>query len=348
MSTERWHDLFPRVFEPQLCDQLEKLEAGILTNSTVEHNTTLGCWLKRDDQGPCHTHKARGLLVQFAIEVANGARGFSISSSGNAALAAGAWSSRLGLKSIVFLSHKTAPAKIAAIVETGVPTVVTEKPKNFSRYAARYGGLVDLRPSKHTDGATGYRLLAAELDSAMNPPPSAIFCFCNSGLTIAGLYQGFQYLLRAGLVSDIPQIHAVQCSPSTVLAQRLGAEQRPEESPIAGALGAQGPVPVEAVTEAIAATGGSTWMVSNEEITALKGEAHDTVGGFAIESIAALAGFQRASARVDLGPRPLVVIAGRSWRESKRADTPPNLHRCDDYAGVRALLETLNLGRGNE
>ncbi len=346
MSIDSWTELFPSVFEPELCAALEDLQLANLSISPTEHNEDLGCWLKRDDLGPCSTHKARGLLIQIAIEKGNGARGFSISSSGNAALAAGAWSSRLGLNCVAFLSRKTAAAKVAAVAASGVLTVVTDKPKNFSRYAAKYGGLVDLRPSKHTEGATGYRLLAAELAVAVNPPPTAIFCFCNSGLTIVGIYQGLRRLLAEGRIADMPQLHAVQCTPSIELAQRLSAEQRPEPSPIAGALGAQAPVPIDEVVNALVETGGSTWMVSNEEIVVFE----KTLGAddIAIESTAALAGFQRASARVDPGDRPVVVVAGRRWPEPQESNHPPNLHHCDDYADVRKLLDTVGLGRAHE
>ena len=314
----------------------------------LQFSSRLGCWLKRDDSGEMGTHKSRGLMVQMAVEMHAGCSGFSISSSGNAALAAAKWSRRLGATCLCFLSHKTPTAKIEAVARTGAPTVVTSKPKNLSRYAARYAGLIDLRPSRHPLGAMGYRSLAAELCVARTRV-SSVFCFCNSGLTIAGLREGFDLLLAAGSIDSVPQLHAVQCSERGDLPTRLGAEVRLEQAPVAGALGARVPPDLETVASAITDTGGSAWMVTNDEVsvaeTAMLGEGIEC----AIESSAAFAGLQRARTRWKVGDNPVVVVAGRRFHGGE-ADlrTIPGVHLMSDYRQVRELLCELGLERPSE
>ncbi|MCA9565863.1 MAG: hypothetical protein KC561_20340, partial [Myxococcales bacterium] len=44
------------------------------------------CFLKREDQNDAQTHKYWGIGAQLAVDLHEGARGFTLSSSGNAAL----------------------------------------------------------------------------------------------------------------------------------------------------------------------------------------------------------------------------------------------------------------------
>ena len=311
----------------------------------MTHDVGPGVWLKRDDLGELGTHKSRGLSLQIMSELARGARGFSISSSGNAALAAAGWSRRLGATCLAFLSDKTPTAKIEAVAQTGAPTIVTAKPKNLSRYAARYAGLADLRPSRHPLGAMGYRLLAAELILSSQVLPSSIFCFCNSGLTIAGLREGFDLLVGSRAIAVPPQLHAVQCCERGDLAARVGAEVRLQVSPVAGALGARVPPDLERVSTAIENTGGSVWMMTNEEVRAADDTFRRAGIDGAIESAAAYAGFERARDLWRLGDNPVVVVAGRRFAGDADTRSVPGVHFLDDYGQVRELLHELGFSR---
>ena len=305
----------------------------------------LNLWLKREDLGAVGTHKSRGLSLQILSEVAEGARGFAVSSSGNAALAAAVWSRRLGMTCLSFLSDKTPTGKIEAVAQVGAPTIVTAKPINLSRYAARYGGLVNLRPSQHHLGAMGYRLLAAELALKSPVQPTSVFCFCNSGLTIAGLHDGFERLVAAGEMSTAPQLHAVQCCEPGELAVSVGAQVRPQEAPVAGALGAQVPPDLQRVSRAITSTGGSVWMVTNDEVNSADRSFRGARVDAAVESAAALAGFERARSRWDLGKSPVAVVAGRRFGAEVDTTTIEGVRFIDDYGQVRALLHELGFGR---
>jgi threonine synthase len=329
---------------------------GLLAPTPLEWHGWLGAWLKREDLGDPPTHKRRGLLVEVALAKAAGARGVVISSSGQAAVATGAWCRRLGLPGLAFLSDRTEPAKVAAVARAGLDVALTPKPKNLSRYAARYAGLVDLRPSLHPYGAVGYRTLALELVEQLGEAPSDLFCFVNSGLTLLGAGQGFADLGAAGRIERAPGLHAVQCTASAVLAEAVGAPIRLEGAPQAGALGAQEPASLDALAEAIRATGGAVWMLRNDEVRAAGTRLRAQGLALAVEAEAALAGLERAREAGRLGPCPVVVVGApapavntvardgeprRDAGEGQGERAPNRVWPVTDYEDARRLLDRL-------
>jgi threonine synthase len=314
------------------------------SQTPLERNDALGLWLKRDDQARFGTHKSRGLGSQIKGALGAGATGFVISSSGNAALAAASWCVELAVPCLSFLSDKTATAQIEAVAAVGGPTIVTPKPKNLSRYAARYAGLTDLRPSRDANGAMGYRSLAPELVHQLDAVPTAVFCFVNSALTLIGMSEAFEKLKQQGRIETLPQLHAVQCSRETDLAARLGAEQRAEDEPAAGALGARTPPDLDRTIDAVRGSGGSVWMVRNSEVAAAAERLTGLGLSVAAESAAAVAGALLARDRWELGERPVVIIAApRRTTDTSRADVLDGVFQVNDYEGVRDLLAQLKL-----
>jgi threonine synthase len=291
------------VLPPDLSGRAEELAERLrrrLRPTPLEWHEELGCFLKREDLDAATTHKSRGIGLQLALADLDGARGVVFSSSGNAAVAAGSWCDALGLPCLAFLSDKTELSKVQAVALTGATTAVTPKPKNFSRYAARYGGLVDLRPSLDPHGSIGYRTLAPELTAQLSSPPTSIFLFVNSGLTLLGIWDGYQRLLEQGLVAFVPRLHAVQCTSSPALAEALHVEPELESRPVAGALGAQEPAHLPETATAIARSGGRLWMVTNDEVLDERQQLARHRIGMAIESAAMMAGLRKARRRLDL------------------------------------------------
>jgi threonine dehydratase len=351
-SAPTWRDSLRRVLDADTAGVCLARLGADEPATPLRFEASLDCWLKCDHQGPFSTHKRRGLGVQLAMAMATGhLRGCTVSSSGNAAVALGGWVSRLGVPGLAFLSHKTPTAKIAAVVSTGIHTAVTEKPKNFSRYAARFGRLVDLRPSRDPTGSWGYRTLAPELLDALDPGPTDIFCFVNSGLTVVGLADGVEALIRRQELSPgaRPALHAVQCSPRTELARATGSPERPQADPLAGPLGARVPPDLPAVAGAVRRTGGSVWMVDNDEVRAARRQLSEANYAVALESAAALAGLLRARQAHAVGAVCVVLLAGPEWTcRDSRQQVLEGVERPRDYGDVRRWLERLGLGRGTE
>lgn len=316
-------------------EALRRLELAPRRPTPVTWHDGWAAYLKREYLGPHSTHKTRGLLVQMALDLTDSPKGFSISSSGNAALAAAGLASELGATCLAFLSDKTPMGKVRAAVDTGQPVIVTPKPKNLSRYAARFGKLADLRPSRHVAGSWGYRTLAAELHGQVAGGVSDIFCFCNSGLTLIGLFDGFQ-----ALGAPMPALHAVQCSDRADLAEAVGSPVCCEDAPAAGALGARVPPDLDRVAQVVSDSEGAVWMVSNQAVLDAAETTWDEGHDWAIESVAALAGLEAARVAGAVGERPLVVVAGRRWPDSDDAhNTAQYAIRLTEYGEVRALLD---------
>ena len=313
-------------------------------SSPLENHPQLGCWLKRDDLPEPGTHKVRGLGLQLEHTIERGARGVVVSSSGNAGLAVGYLAREHRVPAIVFLSEKTSPAKIAAVAQHAAVTVVTPRPKNFSRFAAKYTGFTDLRPSRSPIGADGYRPLARELAECPGGGPTSVFVFCNSALTLVGIHEGFKILESLGQVAHIPALHAVQSTRDSTFAEALGAPFRPQREPLAGALGLQVPARLDESVAAVSETGGSLWTVTDTEVREADTSLMRAGVEAAAESAAAFAGFRYAGSRRDLGARPVVLIAGRRRKRGPVASAR-TVRKIADYAELKHLIDGLGWGR---
>lgn len=337
------------VFSEVLAERLADVLGADWPESPCVWSEASRCLFLRDDLGPHGTHKARGVGAQLAQALAQPVRGVALSSSGNAGIAAARWCARLGLACFVFVSDRTDPAKVAAAAAAGADVVVTGKPKNLSRHAARYGHLLDLRGSRAEDGAVGYRLIAAEL---AEHEPTSVFVFCNSGLTLIGLAEGLRALREAGRAYGwAPQLHAVVCSPDSGLPEALGVPSRPEAAPVAGALGLQTSPRLEELAASVRTSGGSVWPVRNAEVLAADGLLLAEGVRAAIESAAAFAGLLRARESAwPVGERPLVLVAAPKWPDPTSADATfgGRVHALESYGEVMALLDARGLGRIGE
>ncbi|RME05953.1 MAG: pyridoxal-phosphate dependent enzyme [Deltaproteobacteria bacterium] len=264
--------------------------------------------LKREDLNPTGSHKARGLAYQVSLAAARGACGFVIPSSGNAAVAAAAYSRLCGLPCHAFLSPKTPVEKRKRIAAMGGEILLTDKPINHARHVARRTGFVNLRVSQTPSATQGYRSIALEIFEQHGATIDAVFLFVTSGTTLVGLFEGFAALRRAGEIATIPALYAVQCGRSTALAEAFGtAPPAGEEEGIAGVLGIERSPRLPEVIEAIARSGGGALHLRNAEILAADRLLRRFGIATSAEGCAALAGLLRCPGNPR---RPLVLLTG--------------------------------------
>jgi threonine synthase len=293
-------------------------------------------WLKREDLNPSGSHKARGAAFQVSALAAAGQRTLVISSSGNAALAAAAYSAAAGLRLVAILAPGTPPAKLAALRRMGAALFVSERALGLARDVAEATGWPNLRPSVDPLAVPGYLTLGWELAAEL-PERADLFLFVASGATMVGLFRSRQ-------PSEPPlALHAVQSRRAAPVVAAAG-DSRPSP-PDDGAgptrLGARfGPKTrrVGEVVRALRATGGGAWSVSDAEAdrarALLAGAGFDT----GLEGAAALATAELA-ARHARCRRAVVVLTGAASGEPDFAgalDDP--VPRAADAAGVLDVL----------
>ena len=250
--------------------------------------------LKREDLNPGGSHKARGLLYQVVRHRSDAPSTFVLSSSGNAATAAGLTCDRTGDRLVAFVSPATSPAKLARLQATGATVVETLKPINFGSYAARVFGLQDLRGTRDPLASVGYRSLAAEV-AEQEQAVAALFTFSSSGISMVGIADGLQALGQA------PALWSVQSGECLGIARVLHQGVEADPTSPAGRLGIRNPPGAEALAARLVATGGGAVAVGGEqtlrfgELLAEAGVHTSPEGGAVLAGIASTPGLDEAT-----------------------------------------------------
>ena len=224
-------------------------------------------YLKREDLHPLGSHKGRSIPTMIDTYVARGEKRFSISSSGNAALAAAKYikeinknSARLSLE--IFIGKNIPEEKKSALTSlTDENIKLTEKERPLQAFLETIKlGARSLRQSTDDTALVGYKSLAEEISEI--PNLSAVFIATSSGTTAESL--GEFFLPR----KNSPEIHIVQTSSCHPIAEIFDKRKIPEEKSIADAIVDKVAHRREKVVEIIKKSNGSGWIMTNTEIAA--------------------------------------------------------------------------------
>lgn len=258
-------------------------------------------WLKREDQHNMGSHKGRSIPLMIKEYAKQGARNFVISSSGNAALAAihaiqthNQSNRHDPLALTVFVGRNIDKEKLwilqAALNDKNVSLQQTNEPKKEAFQIDKSGQAKSLRQSTDDLALEGYFELAQELNKIENL--QAIFIPTSSGTTAQALGEAFMKF------NQHPQIHIVQTTachpiaeefdrpslhppfPSTPLGTGSREGQNTLSPPLEGGVsrpqsgrGGLASAIVDhiahrkaKVIEVIKNSGGSGWIVTDEEI----------------------------------------------------------------------------------
>jgi len=290
--------------------------------------------LKREDLNPSGSHKDRGLLYQVARHAPDGGVTFVLSSSGNAAVSAAAACQATGNRLVAFVSPNTAPPKLARLLSSEAMIVVCPKPINFARYAARVFGLSDLRGTKDPIASIGYRSIAGELKLAA-PDLAALFTFSSSGISIAGIADGY------GALGAGPELWSVQSGECLGIVRALHPETAADPSSPAGRLGIRNPPGAEALAERLVGTGGGACAVTGQTVRTWQGHLGEAGIETSAEGAAVLAGIAATPGLED--KQVAAIMTGRAGGPTAPAATDPEAPskqatQAESYLDVRTLL----------
>ncbi|HVC38999.1 MAG TPA: PLP-dependent lyase/thiolase [Candidatus Dormibacteraeota bacterium] len=317
-------------------------EGGTALEPAPELGRALGIpdlLLKREDQSPTGSHKARCLSLLCSALVAGGGRQAVISSSGNAAVAAAAYAALGDVRLLSLVSPRTPRVKLNRL--RGYPglIVLSEHPVALLHHAVGRWGLADLRGSANLLAPNAYRGIAAELVASA---PGAVFLFTSSGATALGLGQGFDRLLPP---QQRPELHVVEGTPGGEITRSWYRDVgRAEETAGGlGELGARRSRLAPAVRRAVRSSGGRGWRVAPAEATELRALAETHGVRTSWEGIATLAAMRQAGSRGEVRKSGswVAILTGDQAQldlEPSRAEDPP-LAAADSGAELDRLLE---------
>ncbi len=292
--------------------------------------------LKREDRQPTGSHKDRAARFQVDCAIARGMRAVVISSSGNAGIAAAHYCRHANLPCFVFLALSTPPGKIIGILDEGGVAILSDKPVNYARFAARVFGLPNLRPSMDPDAITGFMSLGVELAGQL-PEGFAgpLLMFSTSGASLTGLARGIAS--QANQARCNPRYYAVQSGRAHTLASRFDARPFDPIDRLAG----QGGLPETALAEELAgliaqSTGGALYVTDTEILAAHRFQNSWSLS-VSHETDAAIAALARLR-HTDDSPA-CIVATGASRPDIALPSEHSRLITVHDYSGVRSVIE---------
>ncbi len=256
-------------------------------------------YLKREDLHPLGSHKGRSIPHMIDVYLAELAKDdnsahkkahFVISSSGNAALAAGLYVKELNAKNAkengangtpnatpitleILAGKNIAPnklTKIQALRDDNITVAIHDRPLQVLTVKLHEDpSIKSLRQSTDDTALAGYEGLARELSQI--PDLGAIFIGTSSGTTAQALAEYFtKKHVRDDARKENVQVHIVQtpsCHPiSEAFGSQAEAATETDEKSIADAIVDQTAHRKDALVPLIEETGGFGWIADNESI----------------------------------------------------------------------------------
>lgn len=263
-------------------------------------------YLKREDLHPYGSHKGRSVPVMIDHYSAQGDRHFAITGSGNAALAAARHIKNLNANISgsaepwqleIFIGNHIEAAKAARLsdlTDANIRIYTKERPLQ-ALTAAVAKGARSLRQSTDDIALLGYEALAAEIIEAC-PGLGSLWIATSSGTTAEALAKYFAGRSQGRSKSKkIPQIHIVQTVACHPMADAFTTYDGPSETSLAGAIVDKTAYRKAALVPLIQGSGGSGWIVSNDELEAARVLVQEETGlDLSANGVLAIAGLRQA------------------------------------------------------
>lgn len=233
-----------------------------------------GLHLKLDFLFPTGSFKDRGAAVMLTQIRHLGVTHVVEDSSGNAGAAVAAYAASAGISASIYVPASTPPAKTAQIALYGAHLVQVPGPRAAATAAVRKEAARSYYASHVWNPffLEGVKTVAFEIwEQLGQQAPDWVITPVGHGTMLLGLYNGFDYLRRAGVIRRLPRIVGVQAEVVAPLAAAI--KQEPASLPLvtAGETVADGiaidqPLRWRQILAAVQATSGQIVTVAEDEI----------------------------------------------------------------------------------
>lgn len=290
-------------------------------------------FLKDDTCQPSGSFKDRASFLVAAFAAERGIKEIALASTGNAASSMACVGAAAGIKITVFLPKKAPAAKRVQVLQYGaelreVDGTYDQAFEESLVYSAKTGVLsrntaynpLTIEGKKTVSFEIVRDLAKAMPDGGMNfVSPDHVFVPVGDGVILAGVYKGFEDLVRLGRIARVPTVWACQAQGSSAIARALKK----------GAFGA--PVPSDTVADSVSVDvprngahaleklrkhAGKAVVCSDAEILAAQVDLSANSGLFAEPSSAlAWAGFRKSAASLGKDEVVVVMITGSGLKD---------------------------------
>jgi threonine synthase len=238
------------------------------------HNTKV--LLKADWMNPTGSFKDRGASVMLSLLKAQGIAHVLEDSSGNGGAAVACYAAAGGIKATIMTPASTSPGKTVQMRAYGaeIRLIPGTRQDTADAAVAAARDIFYASHNWHPFFLQGTKTLAYELWEDLGfKAPDNVITPCGAGSNVLGCAIGFDELLRAGEITKLPRIFAVQpshCGPIAA-AFLAGTDQEvvtPIEPTIAEGTAIAKPIRRPEVIAALRTSGGGAVLVSEDGIQA--------------------------------------------------------------------------------
>ena len=300
-------------------------------------------FVKDDTCEPTGSFKDRASYLVAAFAKKHALREIVLASTGNAASSMSGVGAAAGLKITVFLPEKAPAAKRIQVLQYGadlhqVAGTYDVAYEESLAYSAKTGALsrntaynpltiegkktVSFEIAEDLARAQG---AARKAEGSLGPwvAPDEVFVPVGDGVIIAGVYKGFEDLMKLGRITRMPRIWACQASGSSAIARALesgGFGEPVESDTIADSISVDVPRNGAYALAKLKKHSGRAVVVSDEEILAAQRILASKAGLFAEpSSSAALAGLVKARKEIPKDAVVVVLITGSGLKDVQSA-----------------------------
>ncbi|MDL2257822.1 threonine synthase [Eubacteriales bacterium OttesenSCG-928-K08] len=231
-------------------------------------------YIKDDGINPTGSLKDRASAVAVMRAKELGFETIACSSTGNAASSVAGNAARMGLKTVIFVPSRAPKGKVAQLLIFGANVISVEgdyrQTFELSRAAIDKWGFYNRNAGINPIMIEGKKTVSLEIaEQMMFRPSDWVAVSVGDGCTVGGVYNGFNDLVKLGLIERVPKILGVQstgCCPFV----DAGNANRPlspaEENTIADSIAVGVPRNPEKALRAVRESGGRWIAVSDEDI----------------------------------------------------------------------------------
>ena len=263
--------------------------------------------LKFEDKNPNESFKDRSLAYQLSVHTASGRSKYVISSSGNAAISAAAYSKLLGVELDIFVASKVNKDKLKKIRQYESDKIKIHqgsRPKSEAMKFAVKNNAFNLRGSKDPEAVIGFKSIAYEL-AEQAPNTDAIFIPCSSGTSTVGIYEGFKEM------NMNVAIHVCQTARINPIAKEFDKNFNPSSASLADAISDRVAHRKKQVVELIKETNGYGWVIDDSEILKARDALPLTGMDISANSLLSVAGMLKAREHNIEYIKPTLLISGK-------------------------------------
>jgi threonine synthase len=284
----------------------------------VNKNLDVQLFIKDDSQNPTYSFKDRASAMVSAVAREKGIDRIVTASTGNAGSSIAGICAAQGQHAIVLVPANAPIAKLTQILMYGAQIIAVEGTYDdafdLSIALSHHTGWYNRNTAFNPITIEGKKTVALEIYEQFSPRlPDYIYVPVGDGAILAGVYKGFEDLLKIGLIEKIPVVIAVQADLSANIINNLNNDipAFPAASSIADSINVTIPRNFYMAIEYLKKYNGIGMEVTNEEILQASQQIARSSGIFAEPAAAAaFAGFSKNHSSTPEDSTHLILLTG--------------------------------------